>query len=101
MWPVEETGKREPLPTMMEEGVVEEGGWDEVRIPEVEAMWDEAPESIYHSCVGGGESCMVLKFYARVFWSHIQPVAEATGAGGPPTEGKPGCPPTGVKPGGP
>jgi len=46
------TGKVAPLPTTMEEGKGEDG--DKVTIPELEAMWEEAPESTTQSEVLGG-----------------------------------------------
>ena len=46
------TGKVAPLPTTMEEGKEEDG--DKVTIPELEAMWEEAPESTTQSEVLGG-----------------------------------------------
>jgi hypothetical protein len=63
-YPVPTTGSVAPLPTMMEEGKVEEG--DMVTIPELAAMWEEAPESITQSEeVGGGVRETVLKALAR------------------------------------
>jgi len=47
--PVEVTGRRAPLPTMIEGGQEEEGGWEKVSIPVLFAMCDPAPESTYHS----------------------------------------------------
>ena len=49
-----------PSPTIMEEGVEEDGGpeWD--NIPDWDAMWAEVPESMYQVLAGaGGASVMV------------------------------------------
>jgi hypothetical protein len=64
--PMEVMGKVVPLPTII--GVEEVGGWQWDKIPEVEAMWAVAPESMYQSPVGG-VSVMVLKAPVRVCWS--------------------------------
>jgi hypothetical protein len=45
--PVPSTGKVASFPTTMEEGKEEED--DEVIIPGLEVMWEEAPESMTHS----------------------------------------------------
>ena len=58
--PVEVTGSRDPLPTTMLGGLEEEE--EDVRIPELVAMWEPAPESKYHSAGdGGGVRVTVLK----------------------------------------
>jgi hypothetical protein len=59
-----------PLPTMIEEGQEEWGGWTEVRIPASGVVWKEAPESAIHSALTGGVSPMVLKDWANAAWSH-------------------------------
>ena len=64
--PVAVTGSKDPLPTIILDGVECEGRVDEVSIPEFDVIWDEAPESIYQSVVGGGVNVMVLKLFARV-----------------------------------
>ena len=57
------TGKVAPLPTTMEEGKEEDG--DKVTIPELEAMWEEAPESTTQSeALGGGVRETVLNTLA-------------------------------------
>ena len=57
------TGRVAPLPTTMEEGKVEEE--DKVTIPELDAMWEEAPESTTQSLLPGGVRVTVLKALAR------------------------------------
>jgi hypothetical protein len=59
--PVAVTGKREPLPTIMDEGE----GYREKEVCErvlgSEVIWDVAPESKYQSLVAGCWRFMVLK----------------------------------------
>jgi hypothetical protein len=49
--PVAVTGKKEPLPTTMEEGAEKLGGTVEERVPASEVIWEVAPESKYQSVV--------------------------------------------------
>jgi hypothetical protein len=42
------TGKKEPLPTTIEEGAGKQGG-DVERVPTSEVIWEVAPESKYQS----------------------------------------------------
>jgi hypothetical protein len=63
----EVTGSSDPLPTMIEEGVEEEGGCEERRLSVVEVMWLSAPESMYHSIDGGGVRDVVLNTAVRAF----------------------------------
>ena len=57
------TGKVAPLPTTMEEGKEEDG--DKVTIPELEVMWEEAPDSTTQSeALGGGVRETVLNALA-------------------------------------
>jgi hypothetical protein len=63
------TGSVAPLPTMMEEGKVEEENM--VTIPELAVMWEEAPESMTQSEEVGGEVReTVLTAVARECGSH-------------------------------
>lgn len=50
MAPVEVTGRREPLPTTIEEGTGYRGGEVCERVPALEVMFKVAPESKYQSC---------------------------------------------------
>jgi len=60
------TGSKAPFPTMIDEGVDEEGGEMVERLPMSEVMCDPAPESAYHSEVEpGGVKVMVLKECTR------------------------------------
>jgi len=62
--PVPTTGRMAPLPTTIEDGKEEDG--EAVIIPGLEAIWEEAPESITHSEeLGGGDRVTVLKALAR------------------------------------
>ena len=62
-------GKWDPSPTMMDEGVEEVGVWEWESIPEMEAMWDVAPESMYQALgVAGGWSVTVLKAATSSCW---------------------------------
>jgi hypothetical protein len=61
------TGSSDPLPTMIEEGVEEEGGCEERRLPVVEVIWLWASESMYHSADGGGVRDVVLNAAVRAF----------------------------------
>jgi hypothetical protein len=64
--PVAMTGSCAPLPTMIDEGVKDDGGEMEERLPVSAVMWEPAPESAYHSEEGaGGLSVMVLNECAR------------------------------------
>jgi hypothetical protein len=45
------TGKKEPLPTTIEEGAEKQGGDVEERVPASEVIWEVAPESKYQSVV--------------------------------------------------
>lgn len=47
--PVVVTGNGAPLPTIIEDGLEGEGGWESERIPGWVAIWDVAPESMYQS----------------------------------------------------
>jgi hypothetical protein len=68
-YPVPSTGRVAPFPTTMEEGKEEEG--DEVIIPGLEVMWEEAPKSMTHSEEGdGGARETVLNALARECESH-------------------------------
>jgi hypothetical protein len=63
------TGSKEPLPTTIDEG--EGYGRDaKDKVPVSEVIWEEAPESKYHSLFCGGFNVMVLKVGARDCWSH-------------------------------
>lgn len=60
--PMEVTGKSDPFPTTIDEGVCIEGGQVVESIPALEVMWAAAPESAYHSEVdSGGFSVIMLK----------------------------------------
>lgn len=61
--PVEEIGIREPLPTMTVVPV--QFLRTEFNIPDVEAKWDVAPESMYQFAAPGSASVMVLKAWAK------------------------------------
>ena len=65
MEPVAVAGKREPLPTIMDEGE----GYREKEVCErvlgSKVKWDVAPESKYQSLVGGCWRFMVLKEEAK------------------------------------
>jgi hypothetical protein len=63
--PMNTTGRAEPSPTIIMEGVELEEGQEKESIPELEAMCAVAPESMYHSPVEGGVRVMVLKDLAR------------------------------------
>jgi hypothetical protein len=47
--PVAVTGRKEPLPTTIEEGAGKQGGELEERVPTSEVIWEVAPESKYQS----------------------------------------------------
>jgi hypothetical protein len=49
---------------MILEGVEELGQKTWERIPELDAMCEEAPESMYHSVVGGGVNVIMWKLWA-------------------------------------
>jgi hypothetical protein len=67
--PVAVTGSKAPFPTMIDEGVIEEGGEMVESIPASEVMCEPAPESAYHLEVEAGRfSIMVLKECARESW---------------------------------
>ena len=60
--PTKVTVSKASLPTMIDEGPKERGGWDEVSIPALLAICKSALESMYHSVEdGGGLRDMVLK----------------------------------------
>ena len=65
----------------MEEGKEEDS--DKVTIPELEAMWEEAPESTTQSEVlGGGVRETVLNALASAWGFHGDHADRNTGAGG-------------------
>ena len=66
------TGRQDPSPTMMEEGQEGCEGRTEERIPALEVVWKEAPESAIHSVLTGGVRPMALKDCASAAWSHPQ-----------------------------
>jgi hypothetical protein len=47
--PVAVTGRKEPLPTTMEEGAGKQGTDVEERVPASEVIWEVTPELKYHS----------------------------------------------------
>jgi hypothetical protein len=47
--PVAVTGRKEPLPTTIDEGAGKQGGDVEERVPGSEVIWEVAPESKYQS----------------------------------------------------
>jgi hypothetical protein len=47
--PVAVTGRKEPLPTTIDEGAGKQGGNVEERVPGSEVIWEVAPESKYQS----------------------------------------------------
>lgn len=59
-------GRVWPLPTVMEVG--KKRGVEEIELPSLDAMWDEAPESITH-CMEGFRD-MALSARMRPAWSH-------------------------------
>jgi hypothetical protein len=60
--PIEVTGRVVSLPTIIEEGVVESGGFKVEMLPDVRVVWLEAPESGIQSVMArGGCNIMVLK----------------------------------------
>jgi hypothetical protein len=64
--PVAVIGSCAPLPTMIDEGVKDDGGEMVERLPVSAVMWEPAPESAYHSEEGaGGLSVMVLNECTR------------------------------------
>ena len=63
--PVAVTGRSAPLPTMIDEGVNDDGKEVTERLPASAVMCEPAPELAYHSDDAGGVSVMVLKDYAR------------------------------------
>jgi hypothetical protein len=69
--PVAVTGSKAPFPTTID-GVDKEGGEMVESIPASEVMCEPAPESAYHSNVGGF-SVMVLKECARESWCRDPP----------------------------
>lgn len=62
---MEMTGRREPSPTITEEGVVREGVEVFDRVPAFEVMWEVAPVSKYQPIFWGGVRDTVLKAEAR------------------------------------
>jgi hypothetical protein len=56
--PVRTIGSKAPLPTIILDGVEELGNRETRRLPGSEVMWKVAPESMYHSPVGGGVRVM-------------------------------------------
>jgi hypothetical protein len=66
----------EPVRTIIIFDGAEELGNREIRrLPGLKVMWEVAPESMYHSPVGGGVRVMVLKLLVRACWSH-EPVLD-------------------------
>jgi hypothetical protein len=63
--PTEVTERADPLPTTMDEGLVEVGGRTEVKLPASEVVWLKAPESAIQSVTTGGVKVMVLKELAN------------------------------------
>jgi hypothetical protein len=59
------TGRADPLPTTMDEGLVEVVGRIEVKLPASEVVWLEAPESATQSVTAGRVKAMVLKELAN------------------------------------
>jgi hypothetical protein len=49
------------LSTMMDEGLVEVGGYTEVKLPTYEVVWLEVPESTIQSVIAWGVKAIVLK----------------------------------------
>lgn len=58
---MEMTGRREPSPTITEEGVVREGVEVFDRVPAFEVMWEVAPVLKYQPICWGGVRDTVLK----------------------------------------
>jgi hypothetical protein len=59
------TGRANPLPTTMDEGLVEVGGRTEVKLPASEMVWLEVPKSVTQLVAVGGVKTMVLKELAN------------------------------------
>jgi hypothetical protein len=78
--PVEVMGNKEPLPTIIEEGLDREGSRGDESIPECAVMCEPAPKSAYHSTEFGGVSDMVLKLLVRDAWSQDPPAMGFQGA---------------------
>ena len=104
--PIEVTGSKAPLSTMIDEGPDKEGGRGEERIPKWVVMCEPAPESAYHSAgLGGGVKDIVLKLLMRDACSQDPPDMgfHGAGVGGVPdeeAEDAMGAPPPYAKPGG-
>ena len=58
---------------MIDEGVHDEYGEIVERLPVAEVMWEPAPESAYHSEVGGGLNVIMLNELAKEFESNEPP----------------------------
>lgn len=63
--PVETTGSSDPSPTTIDEGVDVVGGRERERVPVSDVIWEEAPESMYQSVVGGAARVIVLNALAN------------------------------------
>jgi hypothetical protein len=59
--PTEVTERADPLPIMMDEGLIEVCGRIEVKLPASELVWLEVPESVTQSVTVRGVKVMVLK----------------------------------------
>ena len=66
------TERKDPSPTMMEEGQEGCGGRTEERIPACGVVWKETSESAIHSVLTCGVRPMALKECASAAWSHPQ-----------------------------
>jgi hypothetical protein len=59
--PTEVTRRADMLPTMMDEGSIELGGWTEVKLLASEVAWLAVSESTTQLATVGGVKAMVLK----------------------------------------